>query len=404
MMEAVATAEADNQIAEAPTHVLVLGTADWDQPIATNQHYVTREIGAEGGTRVTFVESMGLRRPTLSGPDLRRIAKRLGRVVGPPSSSKVTREIPSWLTVRPPFVIPFHRGVFRGVNRTLLNRTVGDWLRYSGPKVLWTYSPLTYGLEQEADFTVYHCVDLLATVPGIDGCVVRRGESLLASRGAHAIATSAVVKTHLEEIGFAEPKLWTNVADTSVFLDADPRTTRRVPGRVVFGGNLTPRKVDFDLLLALADRGLEVVVAGPTDDGGPEIERIIEGMKGRGVSYAGLMNLQQLAGLFSTATVGLIPYVLNEYTRGVSPLKTYEYAASGLAVVSTRLPGVTARDGFVWVADREDFVDSVVEADASMSIESIDERIGIAELHGWAERGRQVRSLLSTAAPMLSQR
>ena len=35
------------------------------------------------------------------------------------------------------------------------------------------------------------------------------------------------------------------------------------------------------------------------------------------------------------------PYALNQYTRGVSPLKCYEYLASGLHVISTRLPEVS---------------------------------------------------------------
>src|SRR5205814_575142 len=56
-----------------------------------------------------------------------------------------------------------------------------------------------------------------------------------------------------------------------------------------------------------------------------------------------------LAGQLGAARVGLIPYTINPLTTGVSPLKTYEYLASGLAVVSTPLPSIGVDDGDVFV-------------------------------------------------------
>ena len=53
------------------THVLVLGTAEWDQAIATNQHYAVRELSEHHD--VTYVESMGLRRIEFTWRDARRI-------------------------------------------------------------------------------------------------------------------------------------------------------------------------------------------------------------------------------------------------------------------------------------------------------------------------------------------
>jgi teichuronic acid biosynthesis glycosyltransferase TuaH len=55
--------------------ILVLGTAEWNSPIATNQHYVVRELAA--GAQVTFTESLGLRRPKIVRADRVRMGKRL---------------------------------------------------------------------------------------------------------------------------------------------------------------------------------------------------------------------------------------------------------------------------------------------------------------------------------------
>ena len=44
--------------------VLILGTAEWNAPIATNQHYVTRELAR--AFDILFAEGVGTRRPSLS--------------------------------------------------------------------------------------------------------------------------------------------------------------------------------------------------------------------------------------------------------------------------------------------------------------------------------------------------
>ena len=112
----------------------------------------------------------------------------------------------------------------------------------------------------------------------------------------------------------------------------------------------------------------------------------------------------ELAEIFSTATVGLIPYVLNAYTRGVSPLKTFEYGAAGLSVVATDLPGVTPVEGMVWVApDRTRFIDAVAQADASMGAANIADRIQLAATHSWERRGDQVRELVALSLRFVRQ-
>ena len=229
--------------------VLVLGTADWNQAIATNQHYVTREIAANEHFQVEFVESLGLRQPQISRRDLRRIVARLNR----PKSSALhsSRPVPPRVTVTTPLIAPLHREPFKTLNRPYLHRQLRRWISSPNRKVLWTYSPVTYGLEDYADATIYHCVDLLATFPGIDEKVISAGERNLARRGVRAVASSVVVQQHLRETGFQEPLLWENVADTNVFTAAAAHQAPRVE-RAIFAGNLSTNKLDFDILEELA--------------------------------------------------------------------------------------------------------------------------------------------------------
>ena len=144
---------------------MVLGTAEWDAPIATNQHYVTRELATVAN--VDFVESLGLRRPRLTRADLTRMAHRVRKSAGTATASG-RRSLPDSVRIVSPIVVPIHRSPTRAVNRALLRRATAGWRGSSRPRVLWTFTPVTYGLETEADIVIYHCVDLLATFPGID--------------------------------------------------------------------------------------------------------------------------------------------------------------------------------------------------------------------------------------------
>ncbi|MEO2135368.1 glycosyltransferase [Microbacterium sp.] len=269
------------------------------------------------------------------------------------------------------------------------------WVSYPGARVLWTYTPTTYQLEELADSTVYHCVDLLGTLPGIDSQIVASGEKNLAKSGALAIASSQVVRESLIENGFAAPLLWENVADTDVFEAALSEGHERVSGRIIFAGNLSPTKVDYGILVALAQSGLEVRVAGPRAEGGAgdsnEFARLLEA----GVNYLGMLQPEELARELATCSVGVIPYVINDYTRGVSPLKTYEYLASGISVVATALPGVAADDEDVFVAaDIHECLALVAEQSALIGADAVQRRVKKSRAHSWNSRGIEARALI----------
>ncbi len=376
--------------------VLVLGTADWLQPIATNQHYVAREIAAAEPHSLYFVESLGLRTPELSVRDIRRALARLRNRFTSRAPAGVSRPKPPGLQVISPLILPVHSSRYALVNQKLLHSSVRDWIRTESPKVLWTYSPITYGLEDVADVVVYHCVDLLGEIPGVSRELVSSGERQLRSSGAHAIASSAVVRDYLQgEIGFRAVDLWENVADTAVFEAARPARDLTEP-RAIFAGNLSRNKVDFALLRELARSGVEVVVAGPHAEGGGNTGTEVEEIRLAGMSYLGHLPLEDLAHEVASSSVGLVPYLKNSYTRGVSPLKTYEYLSAGIPVVSTELPGVTDLRPHVTVcATREEFIEQVHRAWAtSASSEAQQCRRQIAAEHSWQRRGQQVRQTI----------
>lgn len=80
----------------------------------------------------------------------------------------------------------------------------------------------------------------------------------------------------------------------------------------------------------------------------PDVEFRIVGPNGAGLSsklpnlsYPGPMPYEELPELLSQARCGLIPFRLDDLTRGVHPLKLYDYLAHGCPVLSAALPEVT---------------------------------------------------------------
>lgn len=363
--------------------VVILSTADFHSAAWTNKQHLARELARR--VPVTYIESFGLRKPTLGAADLRRMVDRLRS-----SRTGTTSSTNTWgVEVVHPIVIPLH-GVapVRVLNKHLVKRlpVEGD------DAVLWTFSPVTYGLEDRFARTVYHSVDLLHAQHRSHRELCLAGEASLLTKADRVIASSSGVRDHLRNMGREDVLLWENVADTGLYEAANET---RQP-RAVFAGNLTPSKVDFDLLGSLATAGVPVVLAGPTSVDGTSAQREMDDLFALpGIDYVGNLAPQELARLLASSMVGLIPYCLNEYTAGVFPMKVYEYLAAGLRVVSTALPSLerTASDDVV-LAGGQSFLHAVQEGLETWSEQAAARRRALARGHSWKARGEQALTLI----------
>jgi glycosyltransferase involved in cell wall biosynthesis len=85
--------------------------------------------------------------------------------------------------------------------------------------------------------------------------------------------------------------------------------------------------------------------------------------------------------------VGLIPFVLNDLTKAVNPLKLMEYYAIGIPVISTRLPDIADAPGPLYFADtHEDYGDRLDEILRSDLPELRRQAKEVAGQNSWAAR------------------
>lgn len=325
--------------------VVLLSTADWDNPFWTNKQHVASEL-ARRGFRVLYIESLGLRRPTLSKRDVHRIFRRLWRAVRPP------HRVRDNLWVWSPLVMPAHgRRWVRKLNRGMLNGGLWIWMKWLGIRrdVLWTYSPLTTEVLCLSKFqvVVYHCVDDVKAAPGMAREVIAQAEYDLVQRANVVFATALRLMESRRRINQNTFYL-SNVADYDHFAKARMPETRvpddlaRIPEpRVGFVGAISGYKVDFALLRLVAETHPEwsVVLIGDIGEGDPWTD--VSQLKGFPNLYLiGPRAYSLLPAYLRGFQVGILPCPLNEYTASMFPMKFFEYLAAGLPVVSVDLPAL----------------------------------------------------------------
>ncbi|MGH8573416.1 MAG: glycosyltransferase, partial [Gammaproteobacteria bacterium] len=203
--------------------IVLLSTADWDNPFWTNKQHVAVQL-AERGHRVFYIDSLGLRRPSASRHDLGRIAGRLRKALRGP------RQVRDMLWVWSPVLLPMHssRAVL-GLNAALLGRWLGSQLRRLGlrPDLLWTYDPRSAQLLDLDTYTkvVYHCVDEIKAQPGMPSAQLERCERELVERADRVFVTAPKLFESRRQWNL-QTHYFPNVADFAHFQKAlDPETS-----------------------------------------------------------------------------------------------------------------------------------------------------------------------------------
>ncbi|HET9102964.1 MAG TPA: glycosyltransferase [Solirubrobacteraceae bacterium] len=329
--------------------IVCVGFADWDAETWSNQQHLMSRLAAAGAP-VLFVESLGLRRPQLgSGRDLRRILRRLLTGIRPPRRR-------GNVSVLSPLVLPLHgRPGVRALNAYLLRRQVSSAVRRLGMThpTLWAYVPQAEALLPVLGPAriVYHCVDDIASQEGIDEASFNAAEARFVPRADLVLASAPPLAERMRSLS-EHVVLMPNVADTELFSTAldpgplDPGLAELPAPRIVFVGALAARKVDFDLVAAIASARPDwsVVLVGPVGLGDPSTDvGALEAMPN--VHLLGVRRQRELPAILRGAAAGLIPYRSSRLTASIFPMKLYEFLSAGVPLVACGLPSVRGIDG-----------------------------------------------------------
>jgi teichuronic acid biosynthesis glycosyltransferase TuaH len=173
-----------------------------------------------------------------------------------------------------------------------------------------------------------------------------------------------------------------------------------VPPPIVGFTGLLARRIDFELLIAIAEAGHSLLLVG---GGRPNLDREHVGdlLDRPNVQWVGHRPYEEIPGYLGAMAVGVLPYVDSAFNRASFPLKLLEYLAAGLPVVSTDLPSVRWLDtDLVRVANgAREFVAAVEVALAATDDEGErHRRLELAATHDWAERADRYLSIIDRLA------
>jgi len=202
------------------------------------------------------------------------------------------------------------------------------------------------------------------------------------------VASAPDLQEHLVSLG-SEGTLISNAVNTALFTPRGSTVSELEdhPGPILgYHGSLYGSWFDWEALGAVADAFPEalVIIIGDDKAKHPQMPS--------NVRFTGLKAQFELPPWIRSFDIGLLPFEVSETTHAVSPLKVYEYLASGVPVAA---PPLRALNGLPSVFTAAALVDAVEEA---MHAGSVDTTL-VRQLHGWDQRVRTIVQASSAQLP-----
>lgn len=210
--------------------------------------------------------------------------------------------------------------------------------------IAWFYTPMAIGLLDafpDPVMIVYDCMDELSAFRYADPEIGAREQRLMEL--ADVVFTGGLSLYEAKKKQHSNIHVFPSSIDNNHFRKAldpdrlDPADQELIPHpRIGFFGVIDER-FDISLIadLATAQPRWQIVLIGP-------VVKIDEGLLPRNanIHYLGSKSYEELPAYLGGWDVAIIPFLLNESTRFISPTKTPEYLSGGIPVVSTPIHDV----------------------------------------------------------------
>jgi teichuronic acid biosynthesis glycosyltransferase TuaH len=183
--------------------------------------------------------------------------------------------------------------------------------------------------------------------------------------------------------------------------DAAPRPADvTLPGPVAgFVGHMSER-IDIDMLEAVADTGVSLLLVGPRQPTF-EIAKLDALLARPNVTWVGPKSFPELPSYLGMIDVGLTPYRQSAFNRASVPLKTLEYLAAGRPVVASDLPAHRSLDTpHVAIAGTPAEFAQRTQALLRQPARPAEaaERRALGERHSWAARTADIARVIGVEA------
>lgn len=265
--------------------------------------------------------------------------------------------------------------------------------------IVWTYMPNSVDLVDKLPnhkLLVYDCVDEHTEYTGlINKALVTEMERQLMNHCDLVFVTAQGLYNTKKEFS-REIYFLPNAADVEHFMKAQAPSTvipddiSAIPGPIVGFVGVIQDWIDLDLVeeAALAHPEWSFVMIGPVAAG---IDTsCLKSLPN--VIFLGRKEVKDLPNYIKAFDVCINPFKINELTDKVSPLKFYEYLASGKPIVSVNMPGVSEFSDVVEISNNsKEFITGIENALTDETPAKLHARLKKARENSWDSRAEYMQ-------------
>jgi glycosyltransferase involved in cell wall biosynthesis len=353
-------------------HNIICFSCDWRQDPLSKHHIMTR---LAKHNRVLWINSIGMRNPTVSRQDISRGVAKLKSFL-----SNRLEKVSDNLHIMSPMVLPFHGNKSAShINKHILLWQVQHYqkkLDLMNP-ILWTFLPNAVGVlgKLGEKYSVYYITDDFTKFTGRPQAAIESMEARLIDKADLLIASAQKllnIKSRGRKVHIVNHGVDHGHFSRALGMKKEdwPEDIREIKKPIVgFYGEINDW-LDLKMIFRAAELRPDwsFVLLGRVAVEVGDISYLRE----RGnIHLLGQKKYDQLPNYCAAFDVGLIPMKLNDLTACVNPLKLREYLAAGLPVVSARLQEVLAYKNVVRFADNAEELIKAVEDQLSVNREVI---------------------------------
>jgi teichuronic acid biosynthesis glycosyltransferase TuaH len=237
--------------------------------------------------------------------------------------------------------------------------------------------------------SIYHSRDAIEEVPG-HGLVK---ENSCVTHYDMSMATSKQLCRNISARNNKPVNYFPNGGDVHLFKKAiletlpKPKELENINTPIIGYTGAVCQRIDYDLMVKIAQQNLDktIVIVGPRKD--KEFTKIkLDDYKN--IVFVGSKRIEELPAFLQYFDCTIIPFVKNNLTGGIYPLKINEYLAAGKAVVTTNFSeDIASFEKYIYLANNhEDFLSKIALAMNNNSTEQKHERLSAAMSNAWENR------------------
>ncbi|MBN1349994.1 glycosyltransferase, partial [candidate division KSB1 bacterium] len=242
----------------------------------------------------------------------------------------------------------------------------------------------------------YYCVDEYSEFEGVPADAIRELEQRIVRKADFVFVTS---KALLEKKRNGNPQ--THYIPHGVHIEhfnqaLAPQTTvpsdiADIPHPIIGFYGLIESWLDLDMVQFLVESRPQwsfVFIGNSKVD-------LSQLQKYKNLHFLGRRNYQDLPGYNKAFDVAIIPFLRNELTRNVNPIKLREYLAAGSAVVTTYMPEIEQYKDIIGIADSpQDFLEETEAMLKKNSESDVRKRLQAVQAESWQARMEQLSKII----------